>query len=153
MSLTEILASLVGIAILAILGRWGIRTALQTGEKYGREQNKAHYEELLLLEKDASERRILEIQVQQNEALREAREESVHFRATIERENAERDEERPPGLQRRPEEAAEEAAHSRRRDHRGERGLVAHAGEMHDPQQEREEEDHEAGERARGGNR
>jgi ribonuclease Y len=89
-SLTEILASLVGIAILAILGRWGIRTALQTGEKYGREQNKAHYEELLLVEKDASERRILEIQVQQNEALREAREESVHFRATIEREHAER---------------------------------------------------------------
>jgi ribonuclease Y len=89
-SLTEILASLAGIAILAILGRWGIRTALQAGEKYGREQNKAHYEELLLVEKDASERRILEIQIQQNEALREAREENVHFRATIERENAER---------------------------------------------------------------
>jgi ribonucrease Y len=89
-SLTEIFALLIGIAILAILGRWGIHTALQTGEKYGREQNKAHYEELLLAEKDASERRILEIQIQQNEALREAREENVHFRATIERENAER---------------------------------------------------------------
>ncbi len=64
--------------------------ALWAGEKIGRERNKAHYEELLLAEKDASERRILEVQVQQNEALREAREENARFRSTIERENAER---------------------------------------------------------------
>jgi ribonucrease Y len=64
--------------------------ALRTGERIGREQNKSYYEELLLSQKDASERRILEIQVQQNEALREAREENARFRSTIERENAER---------------------------------------------------------------
>jgi ribonucrease Y len=64
--------------------------ALRTGERIGSEQNKSHYEELLLSQKDASERRILEIQVQQNDALREAREENARFRATIERENAER---------------------------------------------------------------
>ncbi len=64
--------------------------ALRTGERIGREQNKSYYEELLLSQKDASERRILEIQVQQNEALREAREENARFRSTLERENAER---------------------------------------------------------------
>ncbi|MFL5625348.1 MAG: Rnase Y domain-containing protein, partial [Ktedonobacteraceae bacterium] len=76
------------VVILAILGGAGM--ALWAGEKIGRERNKAHYEELLLAEKDASERRILEVQVQQNEALREAREETARFRSTIERENAER---------------------------------------------------------------
>jgi ribonucrease Y len=68
----------------------GVGMALRTGERIGREQNKSYYEELLLSQKDASERRILEIQIQQNEVLREAREENARFRSTIERENAER---------------------------------------------------------------
>src|SRR5262249_58537783 len=49
---------------------------------------------------------------------------------------------------RRTEDEQEESHPPARRDHRGERGLVAQAGEMHDPEEEREEENHEAGERA-----
>ncbi len=64
--------------------------ALRAGYQYGREQNKAHYEELLLAEKETNERKLLEVQNQQRDALREARDETARFRATIERENAER---------------------------------------------------------------
>ena len=64
--------------------------ALRAGYQYGHEQNKAHYEELLLAEKDANERKLLEVQAQQREALHEARDETAHLRATMERENTER---------------------------------------------------------------
>src|SRR5947209_2358057 len=64
--------------------------ALRAGYQYGREQNKAHYEELLLAEKETHERKLLEVQNQQREALHEARDETARFRATMERENAER---------------------------------------------------------------
>jgi len=64
--------------------------ALRAGYRYGHEQNKAHYEELLLAEKDANERKLLEVQAQQREALHEARDETAHLRATMERENTER---------------------------------------------------------------
>ena len=84
MSSTIIVLALV--AILAI----GAAMALRAGYLYGREQNKAHYEELLLAEKDANERKLLEVQAQQREALREARDETAHLRATMERENTER---------------------------------------------------------------
>lgn len=42
------------------------------------------------LQKEASEQKLLEVQTQQREALLEARDENARFRATIERENAER---------------------------------------------------------------
>ncbi|HCF85740.1 MAG TPA: ribonuclease Y, partial [Ktedonobacter sp.] len=74
------------VAILAI----GAAMALRAGYQYGHEQNKAHYEELLLAEKDANERKLLEVQAQQREALHEARDETAHLRATMERENTER---------------------------------------------------------------
>jgi len=64
--------------------------ALRAGYQYGHEQNKAHYEELLLAEKDANERKLLEVQAQQREALHEARDETAHLRTTMERENTER---------------------------------------------------------------
>src|SRR5437867_13012289 len=64
--------------------------ALGAGIYIGTTRNKAHFEELLLAEKDASERRLLEVQAQQSEALREARDETARFRSTMERENAER---------------------------------------------------------------
>ena len=64
--------------------------ALGAGYLYGRTQNKAHYEELLLAEKGTSELKLLEVQAQHHETLREAREENAHFRSTIERENSER---------------------------------------------------------------
>src|SRR6266702_6170886 len=64
--------------------------ALGAGICIGTTRSKADFEELLLAEKDASERRLLEVQAQQSEALREARDETARFRATMERENAER---------------------------------------------------------------
>src|SRR5579863_7619966 len=64
--------------------------ALIAGYLYGRTQNKARYEERLLAEKEASERKLMEVQSQHRDALREARDETAQFRATIERENAER---------------------------------------------------------------
>jgi len=75
-------------ALVAILAGAGM--ALRAGYQYGREQNKARYEELLLAEKDANERKMLEAQAQQREALLEARDETARFRTAMERENAER---------------------------------------------------------------
>jgi len=76
--------------VFALVLLFGAGMALAAGYLYGRTQNKARYEELLLAEKDTSEHKLLEVQTRQNEALREAREENARFRATIERENAER---------------------------------------------------------------
>ncbi len=76
------------VAILAILAGAGM--ALRAGYQYGREQNKARYEELLLAEKETNERKLMEVQTQQRDALHEAREENARFRSTMERENAER---------------------------------------------------------------
>ena len=86
MSPTIIILAMV--AILAILAGAGM--ALRAGYQYGREQNKARYEELLLAEKETNEHKLLEVQVQQREALREAKEETARFRNTMERENTER---------------------------------------------------------------
>ncbi len=68
----------------------GASLALAAGYLYGRTQNKARFEQELRSEKEASERRLLEVQTLQREALREARDEAAQFRATIERENTER---------------------------------------------------------------
>ncbi|GER85593.1 MAG: ribonuclease Y [Thermogemmatispora sp.] len=76
-----------GIILAALLGA-GI--ALVIGYRLGEARNKSKFEERLRLEKEASERLLLEMQQQQREALHEAREETARFRATIERENAER---------------------------------------------------------------
>jgi ribonuclease Y len=76
-----------GIILAALLGA-GI--ALIIGYRLGEARNKSAFEERLRLEKEASERLLLEVQQQQREALREAREETARFRAIIEKENAER---------------------------------------------------------------
>ena len=76
--------------VFALVLLFGAGMALAAGYLYGRTQNKARYEELLLAEKSTSEHKLLEVQTRQNEALREARDENARFRATIERENAER---------------------------------------------------------------
>ncbi len=68
----------------------GALFALAAGYLYGRTQNKARFEQELRAEKEASERRLLEVQTQQRDALRETRDEAAQFRATIERENSER---------------------------------------------------------------
>ncbi|MBE3559476.1 MAG: ribonuclease Y [Ktedonobacteraceae bacterium] len=68
----------------------GAALALFAGYYIGSARNKAKFEEQLRLQKEASEQRLLEVQVQQHEALREARNETARFRDTIEKENAER---------------------------------------------------------------
>ncbi len=78
------------IVFFALVLLFGAGMALAAGYLYGRTQNKARYEEMLLAEKSTSELKLLEVQTRQNDALREARDENARFRATIERENAER---------------------------------------------------------------
>ena len=80
--------TLIVLALVIVL--FGAGMALTAGYLYGRTQNKAHYEELLLAEKATSELKLLEVQNQHHEALREVRDENAQFRSTIERENAER---------------------------------------------------------------
>jgi ribonuclease Y len=76
------------IALIVVL--LGAGMALIAGYLYGQTQNKARYEERLVIEKEASERKLLEVQQQQRDALHAAREETASIRATIERENMER---------------------------------------------------------------
>jgi len=68
----------------------GAILALAIGYYIGFTRNKVRFEEHLRAEKEDSERRLLEVQKQQREALREARDETARFREAIERENAER---------------------------------------------------------------
>jgi ribonuclease Y len=68
----------------------GAAVALWVGNRLGTERNKRVFEERLRAEKETSEKRLLELQVQQNDALREAREETARLRSSMERENAER---------------------------------------------------------------
>jgi len=77
------------ISVVVILV-FGAPFALWIGYRYGRAQNKEHYETSLRMQKEASEQRLLEMQAQQQEVLREARDESAQLRTAMERENAER---------------------------------------------------------------
>ena len=72
---------------VAIAGLW---YAIRIGTNLGMERNKREFEERLRAEKEISEKRFLELQLQQSEALREARDETAHLRSSMERENAER---------------------------------------------------------------
>lgn len=74
------------IVVAALLGS----IALWIGYQLGSSNKKGKFEEQLRLQKELSEQRLLEIQAQQHEALRDAREESARIRDTIERENTER---------------------------------------------------------------
>jgi ribonuclease Y len=68
----------------------GALVALLAGYYIGSTRNKARFEESLRAQKETSERRLLEVQELQHQALREARDETARLRATMERENAER---------------------------------------------------------------
>jgi ribonuclease Y len=68
----------------------GALLALIMGYLFGRAQNKERFEASLRQQKEASELRLLAVQSEQREALREAREETARIRAAIEKENAER---------------------------------------------------------------
>jgi len=68
----------------------GAIVALLAGYYIGSTRNKVRFEESLRAQKETSEQRLLEAQDQQHQALREARDETAHFRATMEHDNAER---------------------------------------------------------------
>ncbi|HET8911760.1 MAG TPA: ribonuclease Y [Ktedonobacteraceae bacterium] len=83
--------SLTVLVIIGIFGMaGGVILALVIGFKFGSTRNKLNLEERLHLEKEESERKLLELQSQQREALLQARDETARFRDTIERENQER---------------------------------------------------------------
>ena len=90
MSPTYIILILAALLVLAVGGFLGVRYAVRVGTSLGMERNKREFEERLRSEKEASEKRLLELQVQQSEALREARDETARLRAAMERENSER---------------------------------------------------------------
>jgi ribonucrease Y len=68
----------------------GAVLAIVIGYYLGSTRDRARFEKSLREMKEASEHRLLEVQEQQREALRDARDETARFRDTIERENAER---------------------------------------------------------------
>ncbi|HEY0755027.1 MAG TPA: ribonuclease Y [Ktedonobacteraceae bacterium] len=78
------------VIFLSVIVVVGAVVALWVGNRWGMERNKRVFAERLRAEKETSEKRLLELQVQQNEVLREAREETARLRSSLERENAER---------------------------------------------------------------
>jgi ribonuclease Y len=82
-----IILIVLGVALALVGGAW---LAVRVGTNLGMERNKREFEERLRTEKELSEKRLLELQVQQSEALREARDETARLRSTVEREHAER---------------------------------------------------------------
>ncbi|QBD80139.1 ribonuclease Y [Ktedonosporobacter rubrisoli] len=78
------------IIVIALILLAGALIALAAGYLYGRTQNKERFETRLRALKETSEQRLLEVQADQREAMREAREETARIRSTIEHENAER---------------------------------------------------------------
>ncbi len=68
----------------------GAIVALVAGYFIGRARNKERFETSLRQLKEVSEQRLLAVQDEQREALREAREETASIRSAIEKENAER---------------------------------------------------------------
>lgn len=81
---------IVVVLIITITVLLGATLAIFAGFYVGSTRNKVRFEEHLRIEKEGSERQLLEVQAQQREALREARDESASFRTSIEHENAER---------------------------------------------------------------
>ncbi len=79
-----------GLLVLAAGAVIGVQYAVRVGENLGLERNKREFEERLRTEKEISEKRLLELQLQQSEISREAREETARLRASMERENSER---------------------------------------------------------------
>jgi ribonucrease Y len=80
-----------GIIVLVLaIAVIGAGVALYAGYLLGTTRNKQQFADRLRAEKETSEQRLVELQVQQREALHEAREETARFRAAIEHDNAER---------------------------------------------------------------
>lgn len=73
------------ILVLGTIAILGVIPAIYVGYLLGKARDKAQQEERLRNQKEESEKRLLGVQTEQREALREAREETALFRATIER--------------------------------------------------------------------
>jgi ribonuclease Y len=78
--------TVIAMAVLVI----GAGIALYAGFLIGKMQHKEHFEASLRADKEANEQRLLAVQAEQREVLREARDESARLRSTMERENSER---------------------------------------------------------------
>ncbi len=83
MQSTEIVIALVFLV-------FGASVALVAGYLIGTARNKQYFADRLRIEKEESEQKLMELQMQQREALHEARDETVRFRTAMERDNAER---------------------------------------------------------------
>ncbi len=81
---------LIGIVVALIILVFGAGVALIAGYLIGTARHKQHFEERLRVEKEASEQKFVELQLQQREALHEARDETARFRSALERDNADR---------------------------------------------------------------
>src|SRR5207244_12416341 len=77
----------VGVLVILVVGA---DVDLYAGYLIGASRNKQEFSERLRVEKEMSEQRLMELQLQQHEALHEAREETARFRAALEHDNAER---------------------------------------------------------------
>jgi ribonuclease Y len=78
------------IVIALIILVFGAGVALVAGYIIGTTRNKQNLAEHLRVEKEESEQKLMELQMQQREALHEARDETSRFRTAMERDNAER---------------------------------------------------------------
>ncbi len=78
------------IVIALIILVFGAGIALAAGYMVGATRNKERFEERLRVEKESSEQKLMELQIQQREALREARDETARFRTALERDNTDR---------------------------------------------------------------
>lgn len=83
MQSTEIVVALVFLV-------FGASVALVAGYVIGTSRNKQYFSDRLRIEKEESEQKLVELQMQQREALHEARDETARFRSAIEHDNAER---------------------------------------------------------------
>jgi ribonucrease Y len=78
------------IVIALIILVFGAGVALVAGYVIGSTRNKQIFAERSRVEKEESEQKLMELQMQQREALHEARDETARFRAAMEKDNAER---------------------------------------------------------------
>src|SRR5438552_598161 len=78
------------IVIALVFLVFGASIALVAGYVIGTTRNKQHFAEHLRVAKEESEQKLMELQMQQREALHEARDETARFRAAMEKDNAER---------------------------------------------------------------
>jgi len=78
------------IVIALVFLVFGASVALVAGYVIGTTRNKQYFADSLRIEKEESEQKLMDLQMQQREALHEARDETARFRAAMERDNAER---------------------------------------------------------------